>query len=116
MIGIQVTHEEHAGIDRLSGVMFIRLHTRAMAEEFVHTFHNTKLNARTLLCDYARREMTTPYRRSDRELEIGKARFLEDVWNISAEDIRRQAIQAERLRRQQEAAAEAAALAASMQP
>ena len=60
--------------------------------------------------------MSTPYRRTDKELVIGKARFLEDVWNIPAEDIRREEIRLDKIRRADEAAREAAAAAAAMQP
>ena len=72
-----------------------------------------------LKCEYANREMSTPYRRTDKELVIGKARFLEDVWNIPAEDIRREEIRLDKIRREAEAAREAAAAAqaaAAMQP
>ena len=66
-------------------------------------FDGEPTNERFLECKWARREMSTPHRRpADQELTIGKARFLEDVWNIPEEAIRRQADEADRIQRAEE--------------
>ena len=103
VVGVQVMHEEHRGLDRMQGSMFIRLHTRALAREFMQMFEGERANTRYLRCAWANREMSTPHRRyADQDLEIGKARFLEDVWNIPDEARRRHAYEQDRLRREAE--------------
>ena len=109
-------HEEYRGLDRMQGSMFIRLHTPQLAREFMQMFHGEPANTRFLRCAFANREMSTPHRRhADQQLEIGKARFLEDVWNIPDEAIRREAYRLDKLRREAEAEADRQARAARAQ-
>ena len=86
---IQVRHEFHGDMDRLQGMMFIRLRDPETTQAFISMFHMSLCADRIIHCVHANPEFDIPARHRWRGLEIGYPRFLEDVYNIPGEESRR---------------------------
>ena len=91
IVACQVRHEWWGDIERLQGTLSLRFRDIRDKEHFIDTFNYADCAGRIVFCEDARRELDIPPRHKWKGLDIGFPRYLEDVYNIPQEEMRKAA-------------------------